>query len=61
MLSSSFGVDVTGGMLSKVKSLFALVREQPNLTVRIISGRRNELLSRVLRDPNVAEGTLLRY
>lgn len=61
MLSSAFGVDVTGGMLSKVKMLFGLVREQPNLTVRIVSGRRNDLLTRVLRDAALTEGTLLRY
>ena len=61
MLSTSFGVDVTGGMLSKVSTLFNLIREQPNLTVRIISGRRNHLVERVLIDPDLSEGTLLRY
>ena len=61
MLSTSFGVDVTGGMLSKVKNLFDLIGEQPNLTVRIITGRRNRLIERVLLDPDLREGTLLRY
>jgi len=61
MLSTSFGVDVTGGMLSKIQDLFKLVCEQPNLTVRIITGRRNRLIERVLMDPNLREGTLLHY
>jgi len=61
LLSSSFGVDVTGGMLAKVRDLFALVQRQPNLTVRIVSGRRGKLVERVLVDPENQEGTLLRY
>jgi isopentenyl phosphate kinase len=61
MLSGSFGVDVTGGMLTKVRTLFALVKEQPNLTVQIISGRRNHLIEQVLDDPKLHEGTILRY
>lgn len=61
MLSTSFGVDVTGGMLSKVDTLFELIREQPNLTVRIITGRRNRLIEQVLLDPDLREGTLLHY
>jgi len=61
MLSTSFGVDVTGGMLTKVKAMFELIREQPNLTVRIITGRRNRLIEQVLLDPDLREGTLLHY
>lgn len=61
MLSGSFGVDVTGGMLSKVRTLFQLVREQPNLSVQIISGRRNRLIEQVLVDAKLNEGTVLRY
>jgi len=61
MLAGSFGVDVTGGMLSKVRILFGLVREQPNLAVQIISGRRNHLIEQVLSDPKLHEGTILCY
>lgn len=61
MLSTSFGVDVTGGMLGKVRTLYGLVVEQPNLTVRIITGRRSDLIERALVDPDLAEGTALRY
>lgn len=60
-LSASFGVDVTGGMLSKIRILFELVTEQPNLTVRIFTGRRNRLIEQVLVNPELSEGTLLRY
>ena len=61
MLSGSFGVDVTGGMLTKVRILFEVVKEQPNLAVQIISGRRNHLIEQVLEDPKLHEGTILRY
>jgi isopentenyl phosphate kinase len=61
MLTTSFSVDVTGGMLSKVQLLFQLVTEEPTLHVRIVTGRRNQLVERVLLDPKLAEGTLLRY
>jgi len=61
MLASSFGVDVTGGMASKVRDLFTLVQDQPTLTVQIITGRRGHLIERVLADPTLHEGTILRY
>ena len=61
MLSSSFAVDVTGGMLAKIKALFGLVTEQPTLTVRIITGRRKGLIQQALVNPDLREGTLLRY
>ncbi|MBC7234223.1 MAG: isopentenyl phosphate kinase family protein [Chloroflexi bacterium] len=55
------GVDVTGGMASKVRDFFALVQEQPTLTVHIVTGRRGHLLERMLADPELKEGTVLRY
>lgn len=61
MLAHSFGTDVTGGMVSKVRDLFSLVTEQPNLVVRIITGRRNHLIERVLVEPERQEGTVLHY
>lgn len=61
MLAASYGVDVTGGMASKVRDLFALVQEQPTLTVHIVTGRRGHLIERVLADPSLREGTVLRY
>lgn len=61
MLSSSFGVDVTGGMQQKVQLLFELVTELPGLEARIVTGRTPHLLERVLINGKVQEGTLLRY
>lgn len=61
MLSASFGVDVTGGMLTKVRSLFALATEMPGLQVRIVTGRTPQIVERVLADADAEEGTLLEY
>ena len=43
-LAGSHGVDVTGGMLQKVETMVALVREFPALTVTIADGRRDNIL-----------------
>jgi isopentenyl phosphate kinase len=59
MLTTSFGVDVTGGMLSKVQTLFAVAREQPEMRVHVITGRRNRLIEQVLVDPALHEGTCM--
>ena len=61
LLAGSFGVDVTGGMLSKIKSLYTLAVEQPNLVVHVITGRRNHLIEQALINPQLREGTLLHY
>ena len=61
MLSASFGVDVTGGMLTKVRSLFSLATEMPGLQVRIVTGRTPQLVERVLTSADAEEGTLLEY
>lgn len=60
LLSSAFGVDVTGGMAAKVRALYALVTRRPGLTARIIGGRMPGVLERVLRDPSAPLGTLIR-
>jgi isopentenyl phosphate kinase len=61
MLTTSFGVDVTGGMQQKVRLLFDLATEQPNLKVRIVTGRTPHLLERLLEHAGTQEGTLLHY
>lgn len=43
-LAESHGVDVTGGMLQKVETMVALVRDHPSLTVIIADGRRDNVL-----------------
>jgi isopentenyl phosphate kinase len=59
-LSASHGVDVTGGMRDKVRTLCTLVSEVPGLTVRLITARTPGLIERVLCDETVSEGTLIR-
>ncbi len=56
-LGETRGVDVTGGMLSKVQLLLEMARVVPGLEGRIISGMRPGLVTRVLVDPVVRAGT----
>jgi len=60
VLGRSQGMDVTGGMLAKVRAMCALVEELPHLQVRLISGEEPGLLVRVLCDPGVEVGTVIR-
>jgi isopentenyl phosphate kinase len=60
-LAGSFGVDVTGGMLTKVRIMYALAQEHPELKVQLISGRRAGMIKRVLLEPNLNEGTTIRW
>jgi len=60
-LAGSYGVDVTGGMLTKVRIMYALVQERPELKVQLISGRRPGTIKRVLLEPDLEEGTTIRY
>jgi isopentenyl phosphate kinase len=61
MLTGSIDTDVTGGMLSKVRTMCQLIQGQQTITVRIISGRKDGLIKRALVDPGVEEGTLLHW
>jgi isopentenyl phosphate kinase len=56
-LGGSRGVDVTGGMLSKVLLLLGLVQNSPGLQVHILSGLERGLLTCVLLDADLATGT----
>ena len=60
MLSGSHGVDVTGGMLTKVREMYTLVRSQPSLSVHLISGQREGLIEKALLGEASSEGTLIR-
>ena len=60
-LAGSHGVDVTGGMLTKVRIMYALVQERPKLKVQLISGRRAGLIRRALLEPDLEEGTTIRF
>jgi isopentenyl phosphate kinase len=59
-LAGSHGVDVTGGMLTKVRIMYALVQERPELKVQLISGRQPGLIKRALLEPDLEEGTTIR-
>jgi isopentenyl phosphate kinase len=58
-LSGAAGVDVTGGMASKVRLMWSLVQDNPGLSVRIISGMQPGTLTRVLLDGAFQAGTIL--
>ena len=58
-LQGSHGVDVTGGMRSKVESLMRLVQELPDLKVQIIGGIEPGVLLQTLVDEDAGVGTIL--
>jgi len=59
-LGGSHGVDVTGGMLSKVEEMVRLVTAHPNLEVRIVSGLRRGAVHAALVGHEAAGGTVIR-
>lgn len=60
-LAGSHGVDVTGGMLTKVRIMYALVRRHPELKVQLISGRQSGLIRRALLEPDLDKGTTIHW
>jgi isopentenyl phosphate kinase len=56
-LGCARGVDVTGGMRSKVELLLEMARLVPGLEGRVISGMQPGLVTRVLVEPTVPSGT----
>jgi isopentenyl phosphate kinase len=59
-LGQARGIDVTGGMASKVQAMSELVQRTPGLEVRLISGLPAGRLAQVLVDPMCVAGTVLR-
>lgn len=59
-LGGSAGIDVTGGMLSKVRTMVDLVAEQPDIEVRIISGLEAGRVERLLTTQRIEGGTIIR-
>lgn len=51
-LRGAAGMDVTGGMLSKVTTMLALVEQVPNLEVLIFSGEEPGILQQALQGEN---------
>ena len=60
-LGSSHGVDVTGGMLSKVQEMIALAQQVPALLVHLITGQVPNRVRQALLDPEGAGGTRIRW
>ena len=58
-LGGSHGVDVTGGMFSKVHAMLQLVTRHPDISVRIFSGATAGAVRGALANPSKAVGTLL--
>lgn len=56
-LKGSEGVDVTGGMLTKVSDMLALAQSKPNLTIRILNGLTPNALLNALEGQAI--GTLI--
>jgi isopentenyl phosphate kinase len=56
-LGGGMGIDVTGGMASKVATMSELVQQMPKLTVHLISGRVPGRLAQVLINPEYPAGT----
>jgi isopentenyl phosphate kinase len=48
-LGGSAGIDVTGGMETKVRDMLSLVRLIPRMTIRIMNGSQPRLLEQTLR------------
>jgi isopentenyl phosphate kinase len=61
MLGTSHGVDVTGGMQSKVLSLYHLVEMLPGLKIYFVSGNRPSALQETLLADTLSAGTVMRY
>ncbi len=58
-LRGSHGVDVTGGMLDKVKKMVALVQREPTIRVHIVSALRVGVIERALAHDDFDEGTII--
>ncbi|MFZ4828353.1 MAG: isopentenyl phosphate kinase [Phototrophicaceae bacterium] len=59
VLGGSDGVDVTGGMLTKVNDMLSLVDSFDGLTIRIMNGTHYESLYQVLMNNTQQIGTLI--
>jgi isopentenyl phosphate kinase len=58
-LLGSHGVDVTGGMIAKVKSMVALVQREPTMRVHIVSAMRAGLIEQILAQEDFVAGTII--
>lgn len=59
-LRGSHGIDVTGGMIDKVRRMVALVQREPSIRVHIVSALRAGVIERALTREDFTEGTVIR-
>jgi isopentenyl phosphate kinase len=59
-LRGSHGVDVTGGMIAKVRSMVTLVQREPVIRAQIISAMREGLIAQALAVEDSSAGTVIR-
>lgn len=59
MLSSSHGIDVTGGMKTKIQIMYQILKTNPNATIHFISGTRETFLSKILMGNFVEPSTVM--
>ena len=59
LLAGSAAIDVTGGMLGKVRTMCRLIQDEPQATVRIVSGEKPGLIREALLNPATEQGTLI--
>ncbi|UCC63913.1 MAG: isopentenyl phosphate kinase family protein [Anaerolineae bacterium] len=60
-LGGSHGVDVTGGMLSKVQEMVELARRLPGLLIHLITGEEPGRLHQTLLDAEAVSGTRIQW
>jgi isopentenyl phosphate kinase len=60
-LGASHGVDVTGGMLAKVREMVSLARRMPGLSIRLITGAEPGRVGQALCASPAAGGTQIRW
>jgi isopentenyl phosphate kinase len=59
-LGSSHGIDVTGGMIGKVKQMLDVVQRYPSIEARVFSGAVRGNVQRLLIEPSAPIGTAIR-
>jgi isopentenyl phosphate kinase len=59
-LGSSHGIDVTGGMIGKVKQMLDVVQRYPSIEARVFSGVVRGNVQRLLIEPSAPIGTAIR-
>jgi isopentenyl phosphate kinase len=59
-LKGSHGVDMTGGMLTKVKTMLALVQHEPEVEVHLVSALEEGVIERALSQADFGGGTVIR-